>query len=127
MKKKKMLYLYMVCSYVRERERERECVCVCVCIARETERDSMVLRRMFSCVPHFSHPTVSTRPSAYSGSPSIFLRRLWTSCGYCGVKSVSQIWSYSRLYLLPKSTVSPRLQDLSLTAGIYSVAPATKE
>ena len=119
MKKKKKCYICIWYIHM--------CECVCVCVDRETERDRMVLKRMSSCVPHCSHPTVSARPSAYSGSPPIFLRRFWTSCGCCGVKSVSQIWSYSRLYLLSKSTISPRLQGLSLISGIYSIAPATEE
>lgn len=62
--------MYMVYSYVW------------VCVDRETQRDRMVLRRMSSCVPHCSHPTVSTRPSAYSGSPPIF-QKTRTSWG-CG-------------------------------------------
>lgn len=70
----------------------------------------VVAERIFSLCPLFSLPSNCFSKSAYSIRPPIFLGR---SLDLLVVpwSAQMQIWLYSSLYLLPKSTTAPKVRE----------------
>ena len=104
MKKKKKCY---ICIWYVHR-------CECVCVDRETERDRMVLIRMSSCVPHFSHPTVECQAICLLRKSSNISQKaldlLWVLWGQVSLSDLVllQIVLASKVHNLPQT---PRSQS----------------
>ena len=87
---------------------------VSVCVDRETERDRMVLIRMSSCVPHFSHPTVECQAICLLRKSSNISQKaldlLWVLWGQVSLSDLVllQIVLASKVHNLPQT---PRSQS----------------
>ena len=103
-------YIYIYIYIGGERERERVC----------SRKNVLLIPPLPS--PHSEHQTICLLRKSYSVSKSV----PGPGAGSVG-SAQAQIWPYSSLYLLPKSTVSPKALSLRLVAGIYDDAPVATE
>ena len=90
---------------------------------QKTYKESGSKKNVFLC-PLFSLPNSALQQICLLIKPPNISRKVSGSTGGAMGSAQMQIWLYSSLYLLPKSTTAPKVRSLKLIARMWSAALA---